>query len=248
MNATAIIQVRLQSTRLKSKALLPLAGRPMIEHVIERAKAIDNVSNVILATGKCTDDTDNSPLKVIAEKLSVDFFEGEPDNVLNRFYHASLIHDSDFYVRITGDNPLTDFKSAGEAVIHAEKTACDHCYVSGIPVGTGIEVISRSALERAFHSAVENHHFEHVTPYIKENPEIFKMEVYTVKKFSKYDYRLTVDTKEDYDVMAAIYDALYTGSPIELDDAIEFLDRNPEIAALNRHIEQRPMTHSSLNG
>jgi len=244
MKATAIIQVRLKSSRLPGKALLPLGRKSVIYHVIERTKQIKNIENVIVAAGL---GDDNSPLLDISKELNVDFYEGSENNVLDRFYKASLLHDSDYYIRVTGDNPLTDFHSASDALTYAVNKKADHCYVSGIPIGTGIEIISRSALKTAYEKSTENNQLEHVTPYIKENPDQFIMEKFEVKDYDNYDCRLTVDTDKDYEVMSLIYNELYTGTPISLSSAISFLKKNPEIRLINNDIEQRPMSHSSIN-
>ncbi len=243
MKSTAIIQVRLQSTRLKKKALLPLGDRPLIYHVAERAKNIDGVSHVVLAAGE---GADNSPLEEIAAELRIDFFEGSGDNVLERFHQVSKLYDSQYYVRITGDNPLTDYDLAGKALHYAQERGADHCFVSGIPVGTGVEIVSKGALDLAYEKSSENHHFEHVTPFIKENPQLFKMEEYRVETPIVEKYRLTVDTAEDYELQVNIYDALYRGRPIPLGDVIEFLGKNPQLINLNSHVEQRSMKHSSI--
>ena len=49
-NAVAIIPARYDSVRLPGKALLEIAGKPMICWVVERALAARNVSRAIVAT------------------------------------------------------------------------------------------------------------------------------------------------------------------------------------------------------
>lgn len=245
MKAAAVIQARLNSTRLHSKALLPLCGIPMITHVIERAKAIQGVSAVILATGK---GAENTPLADIAADCGVKIFRGSESDVLERYYMAASETDCDYVIRITGDNPLTDHVSAASALKHAYKTAADHCTTTGIPLGTGVEVIKKSALEKAYNEGVEPHHREHVTPYIKEHPEIFKIEKYiSILNNPFNDLRLTVDTSEDFNLMNRIYNELYKGVPIRLEEVIDLIRKIPELCLINSGVEQRPMTHHSNN-
>ena len=243
MKAAAVIQVRLNSTRLPSKALLPLCGIHMITHVIERAKAIEGISDVILATGR---GAENDPLPDIAAECEVKIFRGSESDVLERYYMASSETDCDYVIRITGDNPLTDHESASSALKHAYKTGADHCTTSGIPLGTGVEVIKKTALERAYNEGTDPHHREHVTPYIKEHPELFHIEKYISPLNNPFsDLRLTVDTSEDFDLMNSIYNELYKGKPIRIEEVINLIMKNPGLRIINSGVEQRPMTHHS---
>lgn len=243
MKAAAVIQVRLNSTRLPSKALLPLCGIPMITHVIERARAIKGISAVILATGK---GTENDPLTDIASKCDVKIFRGSESDVLERYYMAAAEIDCDYVIRVTGDNPLTDHISAASALEHAYKTGADHCTTAGIPLGTGVEVIKKTALEKAYNEGKEPHHREHVTPYIKEHPELFRTEKFISPLKNPFnDLRLTVDTSEDFDLINRIYTELYKGIPIRLEEVINLIMQHPELRFINSGVEQRPMTHHS---
>ncbi|HQO38874.1 MAG TPA: glycosyltransferase family protein [Spirochaetota bacterium] len=243
MKTVAVIQARIASTRLAAKAMLPLAGKPMIVHVIERALAIKGVCSVILATGISAA---NDPLEKIAADCGVVLFRGSEDNVLERFYLAVKNRGFDYIIRITGDNPLTDHVSASAALHYACDNKFDHCSVSGIPLGTGIEIVSMSALERAYRESSNPYHFEHVTPYIKEHPGFFSTGKYSPGMENPFpELRLTVDTPEDFDLMGKIYKALYRDRPILLTEVITFLMANPDLVNINSHVEQRPMTHSS---
>ncbi|HOP64009.1 MAG TPA: glycosyltransferase family protein [Spirochaetota bacterium] len=243
MKAAAVIQARLNSTRLRSKALLPLCGIPMIQHVIERAKLISGTSVVILATGT---GIDNDPLEDIAGNCGITIFRGPENDVLERYYRAAENIQCDYVIRITGDNPLTDHIAASRALTYAREKGADHCTTSGIPLGTGVEVIRKTALEKAFREGIEPHHREHVTPYIKEHPELFRIEKYSSRMDNPFpDLRLTVDTEEDFKLMTEIYNRLYRGKPIEPEEVIDLIRREPELRLINSGVEQRPMTHHS---
>lgn len=240
---TAIIQARMDSSRLPGKVMLDLAGKPFIYHVIERAKAIAGVSRVVLATGKSKN---NLPLVEIAKSLDIYSFMGSETNVLERFKTAAEKFGGDYIVRITGDNPFTDPEYASMAVDIAVESREDLCSVSNIPLGTAVEVIRRDALFSAQSMSSEPYQFEHVTPYIKEHPELFNIGRHDVHFDNPFEnLRLTVDTAEDYNFVSEIYRALYSGSIIPLKDVIRFLKENPELLKINSGIDQRPMTHSS---
>jgi spore coat polysaccharide biosynthesis protein SpsF len=243
MKAAAIIQARISSTRLPSKALLELCGEPMIFHVIERAKSIEGVDVVILATGS---GKENIPLLEISAQCGIKSYSGSEDDVLERYFMASSDINCDYVIRITGDNPLTDHESASNALKYAYEQDADHCTTAGIPVGTGVEIIKKTALGKTYNESKEPHHREHVTPYIKERPGLFKIVKYQSPLKNPYaDLRLTVDTEEDYRLIKIIYEKLYQGKPITLQDVINFISANPELRHINSGIEQRPMTHHS---
>ena len=243
MKAAAVIQARLNSTRLPSKALLPICGIPMISLVIERVKAIKGASTVILATGR---GQENDPLADIAAKCGIKLFRGSESDVLERYYMATAEIDCDYVIRVTGDNPLTDHISAASALEHACKTGADHCTTTGIPLGTGVEVIKKTALEKAYNEGKEPHHREHVTPYIKEHPELFRTEKFISPLKNPFnDLRLTVDTSEDFELINRIYTELYKGIPIRLEEVINLIMQHPELRFINSGVEQRPMTHHS---
>lgn len=246
MKSTAVIQARVSSTRLPGKALKDLCGHPLIFHVIERAKKIKGVDQVILATGERVE---NRPLIEIAESMGISHFTGSEDDVLSRYWKSVEHINCDYVIRITGDNPFTDDYSASMALDYAIKQNADHCYISGIPIGTGVEIIKKTALEEANIKGLKPHHREHVTPYIKENPEIFRLKRYNAEVEILFpDLRLTVDTDEDFALAELLYNALYKGKPLTLSEVLNYVKINPSIKEINRDIEQRPFTYSSGNG
>ena len=230
------------SKRLSGKCMKELAGKPLIDHVIERAKAIKGVSSVILAV---PDSPESKPLIERSEALGIEFFAGSEENVLSRYYNAAVKSGGDYIIRITADNPLTDPEYASMALEIAIESEADLCSISNIPLGTGTEIIKFSALKEAFENAERPYHYEHVTPYIKEHPEIFSIERHSVEIDNFIEgLRLTVDTEEDYKMMNEIFSALYKGKLFSLREVLNFLKDNPSIAQSNMNVQQRQMTHS----
>ncbi len=223
--------------------MLELCGRSMIWHVIERAKSIQGVNTVILATGS---GGENLPLIELAAQCGIDSFAGSEDDVLERYYLASKDLDCDYVIRITGDNPFTDHESASKALKYAYDNNADHCTTAGIPLGTGVEIIKKTALAKAYKEGKEPHHREHVTPYIKEHPELFNIIRYQSTLTNPFtDLRLTVDTAEDFKFLEILYNELYKDKPVELAEVLNFIKNNPELRFINSSVEQRPMTHHS---
>jgi spore coat polysaccharide biosynthesis protein SpsF len=237
---TAIIQARMQSKRLPGKSMKVIGGKPIIAHVIERAQMMEGISRVVVATCK-----DNEPLIECAHSMGADAFVGSEHNVLERYTLAAREFGGDFIVRITGDNPFTDVEYGSYAIEKALESNADLSSVSGIPLGTGIEVIKREALERAFSEGTTPYHFEHVTPFIKEHPELFRIERFEISVENPFPHlRLTVDTDEDFQLAALVCESIYMGKPFLLADLVGFFSKHPDLVSINSSVQQRPMTHS----
>jgi spore coat polysaccharide biosynthesis protein SpsF len=240
---TAIIQARMQSKRLPGKTMLNLAKKPILAHVIERAKLIEHVDRVVLATGIAPE---NQPLIDLAISMGIEAFAGSEQNVLERYFMASEEFGGEYIVRITADNPFTDVDYASMIVDIALESKFDLCALANLPLGTAVEVIKKEALNEAYQSATEPYHFEHVTPFIKEHPELFSIErpPVSIKKIPA-NLRLTVDTKEDYKLAGILFDNLYKNTPFQLSDILDYINKYPELIKINSKIKQKPATSSS---
>jgi spore coat polysaccharide biosynthesis protein SpsF len=240
---TAIIQARMHSKRLPGKVLLDLAGKPILAHVIERAKAIEQVDKVVLATSSNPED---QALADLAYSMGIEVFTGSEQNVLDRYFEASEKFGGEYIIRITADNPFTDVDYASMIVDIALESKFDLCSLTNLPLGTAVEVIKKEALDEAHRLSHEPHHLEHVTTYIKEHPELFSIEkpVVSIKKIPA-NLRLTVDTNEDYELAKLLYGNLYKGNPFPLSDIINHINEHPEILKINSEIKQRLATYSA---
>lgn len=236
----AIIQARVRSERLPGKSIMPLCGKPMLLHIIERASFIEGIDRVIVATGNRIE---NKEIERISENRAEIFF-GDDFDVLSRFYLSAEPYCPDYIIRITGDNPFTDVALANRALLLAAENNADLSSVIDIPLGTAVEIISFSALKESFLKAERDHQREHVTPYIKEHPHIFNIIRFSPPDELKWpELRLTVDTEEDFALAAAVYDSLYKGSYFSLEKTICLIKSRPDLFRLNENVTQRPMTH-----
>src|ERR1700722_8369326 len=105
MKVVAIVQARMGSTRLPGKVLKPLAGKPMLWHVLSRALAAKKIDEVILATTTAPEDRDLEP---VARELGVRVVFGHPTDVLDRYYQAARLAGADVIARVTANCPFLD--------------------------------------------------------------------------------------------------------------------------------------------
>jgi spore coat polysaccharide biosynthesis protein SpsF len=194
MHIRFIIQARLKSTRLQGKVLAPLGDRPLIQHILDRLHTFlnPNVSlKVALPFGE-------EKLAEYLESVKADYIYSSPENVLQRYCKASEdLHEDDYIVRLTGDNPFVDQDCLIEMLSNLPQyNLPDFAYPYKLPLGMGFEIIKTKALRDQLNYNLLPHHEEHVTTFIKENPEAYS--IYKADFFSDMpDIRLTIDYESD---------------------------------------------------
>lgn len=238
----AIVQARMASIRLPGKALMDIGGeKPALWHIINRLRAAKKLDDIILAI---PDTKENDVLEKFAVENRAHFFRGSENDVLSRYYQAAKKFGCDTIVRVTADNPLVDPGIIDMFIEKHQQSGADYTsnkLVHTFPWGLDAEVVSFVALEKAHQKAAEDYQKEHVTIYIYEHPEIFKIrDVRAQGVFCRPELRLTVDVEEDWQLMKEIYSHLYKpGEIINVEEAITFLDNHPEITRINVNCQQR---------
>ncbi len=197
----AIIQARMGSFRFPGKMNETLGGHTILEWVIYRVKKSRLTDKIILATTLNRKDEIFFSFK---KKYNIEIFCGSENNVLDRFYKAALKHKVDNIIRICADNPFIDHIQIDDLINFYNNSNCDYCsnnqdYMnSGYPDGFGAEILSFNALKKIKKEALKDTYKEHLTSYIKENPEKFRINVMRAKGNLNYpNLRFDVDTLED---------------------------------------------------
>ncbi|MBI3307202.1 MAG: glycosyltransferase family protein [Candidatus Omnitrophica bacterium] len=243
MRTLSIVQARMGSTRLPGKTLLKIKGKPMIVHGLERLKKCRLIDHIILATSNLKEDR---VLLDTARKLGIEGFAGNEQDVLDRYWQVARPHNPEAVVRCTGDCPLLDPFVTDQVIEQHFKNKKDYTsntLTRSFPRGYDTEVFRFSALERAAREAREPFEREHVTPYIFGHPEIFSLdEVIAKPAYHAPGLRLTVDTKEDFEFISAIFNGLYDKNPFfGVKEVMSFLAKNPKLTQINTYVQQKPM-------
>jgi spore coat polysaccharide biosynthesis protein SpsF (cytidylyltransferase family) len=235
-----VVSARMASARYPGKALVPLAGRPLLEVLLERLQEARGVEGVALAT---SERAENDVLAALAQRAGVFAFRGPEDDVLLRHVDCARALGAAHVVRVTADNPLTDVETLEALVrLHLQRGA-DYTYVPGEALLMGIlsEVISAPALSRAWERGEARHRSELMTLYIKEHPQEFAIAAGELPAgLLRPDYRLTVDEPEDVALMQALFERLARpGHRVGTREAIALLDREPSLARINAHLAHK---------
>jgi spore coat polysaccharide biosynthesis protein SpsF len=216
-----ILQVRIRSTRLPGKILLPLKGGSIFEHILRRLRSASGPDGIIVATT-----ADTAPLiQSITRDFSAELAIGDEDDVLSRYVGAIDQYGVKNVIRATGDNPLVSVEYLDRSLLLHRESSAHLTTFPQLPCGTGVEVIDARALKQSADMTSDPFEREHITQYIYGHEDIFTV----VKGIPEHplvrpDVKLSVDTMEDYKKMADIYENLYSGVPIKISDVIRYLD------------------------
>jgi spore coat polysaccharide biosynthesis protein SpsF len=243
MRTVVIIQARMSSTRLPGKVLLPLGDKTVLGQVIHRVKRCPRLDEIVIAT---TDAPEDGAIVAEAERNQTAWFRGSLEDVLARYYGAAKASRAEVVVRVTSDCPLFDPELLGQMldVFRAlPQTAREMSYLSNTlkrtyPRGLDAEIFSFAALERAHRQAAKPYEREHVTPYIYEHPELFRLHSHQGPA-DHSSHRWTLDTPEDYQLLTSIYQALGGNGQFGTGEVLAFLGGHPELACLNAGVRQK---------
>ena len=211
------LQARLASTRFPRKALQMLGNRTIVEHCMASLTYVRADHHVLL-----TDRSSASEFSSLAEQWGFELFSGSPDDVLDRYARAADRFGVDTIVRATGDNPLVSPGLANRILVEHRQVGSDYSGYLGMPLGTGVEVISRRALMKADADADTRYEREHVAPYIYGHPWAFRIHRPVVECSLQSDARVTIDLPSDLENVRILYDALYRGLPLEVHEVVTF--------------------------
>jgi len=237
MKVLAIIQARMKSTRLPGKVLKKLGEKSVLEILIERLRKSKTIDEMVVAT--TTSKEDDIIIKLL-ESIGVKYYRGSEDDVLDRYFKAATLFNAKNIVRITADNPLTNVNLIDLQVKLLAKNNYDYTTVKNVILGLGSEVFTFNALKKAWEKARRKYQREHVTPYIYEHPEIFKIKCISAPNpLRRSDIRLTIDTPEDLKLYQELYNRFKDMVNVNIRDVIRFLDKNPHIKEINRNIKQK---------
>ena len=209
----AVIQARMNSSRLPGKMMLDLKGAPVIEWVYRRVGGARMVDDIIVAVPETPED---KILKEFLEGLGAGVFTGSEKDVLGRFYGAARERGATHVIRVCADNPFISPEEIDALVQFYLSHACDYAY-NHIPKGNryadglGAEMVAMEVLERIHQRASLPEEREHIFNYVWNHADEFKMATFDPanEKVARPELRLDLDTQDDYD--------RYRGLPVDIE-------------------------------
>jgi glutamate-1-semialdehyde 2,1-aminomutase len=235
MYIVAIIQARMGSTRLPGKVMLPISDDiPMIGALLFRLAKSKEIDKIVVATSV---DPRNKPLIDYVEKKGYDVFQGSENNVLDRYYRASLKYKPDIVIRITADCPLIDSEIIDDVIRKYKSSNADYACNTippTYPDGLDVEVFSFLSLKTAWRDAKTSYDCEHVTSFIRNSGNFKIKNIASSVDYS--DERWTVDECEDYKVVKSIFKHFYPRLDFSWKEVLSLTHSNPDIFFINKHL------------
>ena len=256
MNVVAVIQARMGSTRLPGKVLAEIGGRSMLAQVCRRVARAATVDRLVVAT---TVRPEDEAVVDECERLGVACFRGSEHDVLDRYCRAARAYEADAIVRITADCPLIDpdvIDLVVRAFLEERPDYAANTLRRTWPRGLDTEVTNSAALARADREATEPYQRVHVTPYLYQHPDRFRLLAVSGARFHRARHvenvphvdvphsedfsrhRWTVDLPADLDFVRGIY-RRFDGDTFSWEEVLQLLAREPALADVNGHVRQK---------
>lgn len=238
MKIVTVIQARRGSTRLPDKVLMPVLGKPILIHQIERVLNAKLVGDVVIAT---TDEEKDNVIVDLCNEYNFQVFRGHRTDLLDRHYQLAKQYHADAVVKIPSDCPLIDSTIIDNVISFYIQNYPKFDYVSNLhpsswPDGNDVEIMSMQTLENAWQHAKKDFEREHTTPYIWENPHLFKIGevIWEIGQDFSTSHRWTLDYQEDFEFIKTVYEELHPINPqFGLLEILTLLDAKPQIALIN---------------
>jgi len=232
----AIIQARHNSTRFPGKVVKKINNKSILEILIRRLSKSKYISKIIVA---CTKGPDDKAIIKICKKLSIDYFTGSENDVLDRFYNSAKKYKGINIARVTSDCPLIDPEIVDQVISNFFVKDVD--YASNVnpatfPDGLDVEVFKFSALKEAYIKASQSNEREHVTPFIINNSKFKKFNLKNSIDYSSL--RLTLDEKKDFILIEKIIKNFKKNLHFTLDNILNFYKKNSKIFSINTNIKR----------
>ena len=242
MKVNAIIQARCGSTRLPGKIFMEIVGKPLLWHVVNRLTYVNMIDDIVIAT---TTDIKDDAVEEWCNENKVKCFRGSEEDVLNRFYYAAMTFPCDVIVRVTADDPFKEPSIIDKIIkklVDENLDLATNVFPPSFPEGLDCEVFTFDVLQIMEKTTNDPYDREHVTPYIYNNPDKFKIKNIS-SNHQLSSYRWTIDNDEDYEMVNEIYNKRKNQNDgiLLMEEILEILDENPEIISINSNVKRSAM-------
>lgn len=245
MKFLVIIQARCGATRLPDKVLKMIQDKTCLEHMLNRVSRSKNIDEIIVAT---TINKEDIKIVNLVTSLGYRVFVGSSGDVLDRYYQCAKLIKPEYVIRLTADCPLFDYRVLDEAISELKP---DTDYLTELsetfPDGQDIEIIRFPVLKEAWEKANLASEREHVTLYIRNHKDNYKLQDFVCKIGNLHDERWTLDEPRDFEMISKVYNHFLPNTDFSMKDIYEFLQLNQDIRLINNSIDRNEGLKKSLS-
>tara|TARA_A100001011_G_scaffold397909_1_gene500446 strand:- start:2916 stop:3665 length:750 start_codon:yes stop_codon:yes gene_type:complete len=243
---SAIIEARMNSSRLPGKILYKANNRSFLYHLISRLKKVQQINEIILAT---TQNKNDDILSSVAKKNKIKLFRGSELNVKKRVLDAAKKFKVKNIVSITSDCPIIDINLISQAIETFKINNVDfvsNCDFRSYPDGMDVAVYSTKSLFKSYKLTKNKFYREHVTLFMKHNKKKFKqINIVAPKNMFWPELGLTLDEYKDYILLKKIIEYFHNKKNFYFtcDDVIKYLIKNKNLLKINSNIKRKPIKY-----
>lgn len=246
LRVVALVQARMGSTRFPGKVLKPIAGEPLLWHIVHRLRKSKLIDEIAIAT---SDNPRDDAIVEFCRNNAVAAVRGSETNVLARFAKAADEMKADIIVRVCSDSPFIEGAYIDHFIAAMTAQNCDYVLPDETKPNAhqGIDVFTRRALDKLMAEVPEDPvACEHISGYFKLHPEF--VPIAQADPFPQSDRsggRLSIDTPDDLAFVEAVYGRLHAkAGEASLGDLLMLLEREPNLNRINAHVRQKAIVQS----
>jgi spore coat polysaccharide biosynthesis protein SpsF len=244
MKIIATIEARMTSSRLPGKVLLHAAGKPMLQHLVDRLRAVPSINSIVLAT---TINKTDDELEEFSKKIGIGCYRGSENDVMARVIGAAESADADVIVEITGDCPIIDPQIVEQTIRVFNANQADYvsnAHIRSFPDGMDAQVFRLETLKRSATMTNDALDHEHVTLHIRNLPEVFsQLHLVAPPETHWPELGLTLDEPKDYELLKKIIEHFEMTNPLfSCRDIVQLLKQRPDWVAINQAVVRKGNT------
>ena len=243
---SAIIEARMNSSRLPGKILYKANNKPFLWHLIKRLKKVTQINQIILATTK--NPIDNILVKE-AKKNKIKFYRGEEDNVKKRVLDAAKKFNVKNIVGITSDCPIIDINLISQVIDTFKINNVEfvsNCDFRSYPDGMDVAVYKIQALQKSYKLTKSKYYREHVTLFMKHNKKIFKqINIVAPSNIFLPNLGLTLDEYKDYILLKKVIEYFFKRKNFYFtcDEVVKLLKIKKNWSRINSAVSRKPVQY-----
>lgn len=232
MRTAIFITIRMDSSRLPEKTMRTILGKPVLEHIVQRAKLAKNFDEIVVCT---TEREVDDQVADLAQRLDVRVFRGSLEDKLERWNGAAKQYDIDYIVTFDGDDLFCEpvLLDMGADQIRAGK----YDFIEappGLICGAFTYAFTVKALEKVC-EIKDSTDTEMMWTYFKDTG-LFQtgcLENVEDVYFSD-EYRLTLDYPEDFEFFTRVFEHFECDkNDVPLKEIVAYFQQHPEIPKIN---------------